>query len=284
MAQNAQSASDANGAAGSKNFVEIRDLTYTVGGRRIFDGVNLNIRRGLVTAIMGPSGTGKTTLLRLITGQVRPDHGTIIVDGQDLARLDRRQLYTLRRRMGMLFQNGALLTDEDVYENVAFPIREHTDLPETLIRHVVLMKLHAVGLRGAAQLQPAELSGGMARRVALARAIVMDPQLLIYDEPFAGLDPISMGVIVRLVRQMNDALAITSIVVSHDVHEISVLADEMYLLSEGKVAAFGTPRELHASSAEAVKQFMGGLADGPVLFHYPAPDYQSQLLDRGTRR
>jgi phospholipid/cholesterol/gamma-HCH transport system ATP-binding protein len=246
--------------------------------------VNINIRRGLVTAIMGPSGTGKTTLLRLITGQVRPDHGTIIVDGQDLARLDRRQLYTLRRRMGMLFQNGALLTDEDVYENVAFPIREHTDLPETLIRHIVLMKLHAVGLRGAAQLQPAELSGGMARRVALARAIVMDPQLLIYDEPFAGLDPISMGVIVRLVRQMNDALGISSIVVSHDVHEISVLADETYLLSEGKVAAVGTPRELHASSAEVVKQFMGGLADGPVPFHYPAPDYQSQLLDRGTRR
>jgi phospholipid/cholesterol/gamma-HCH transport system ATP-binding protein len=282
MAQNAHGV--ANGAAGSENFVEIRDLVYTVGGRRIFDGVNVNIRRGLVTAIMGPSGTGKTTLLRLITGQVRPDHGTIIVDGQDLARLDRGQLYALRRRMGMLFQNGALLTDEDVYENVAFPIREHTDLPETLIRHVVLMKLHAVGLRGAAHLQPAELSGGMGRRVALARAIVMDPQLLIYDEPFAGLDPISMGVIVRLVRQMNDALGITSIVVSHDVHEISVLADETYLLSEGKVAAFGTPRELHASSAEVVRQFMGGLADGPVPFHYPAPDYQSQLLDRGTRR
>jgi phospholipid/cholesterol/gamma-HCH transport system ATP-binding protein len=284
MAQYAHAASDANGAAGSENFVEIRDLTYTVGGRRIFDGVSINIRRGLVTAIMGPSGTGKTTLLRLITGQVRPDHGTIIVDGQDLATLDRRQLYALRQRMGMLFQNGALLTDVDVYENVAFPIREHTDLPETLIRHIVLMKLHAVGLRGAAHLQPAELSGGMGRRVALARAIVMDPQLLIYDEPFAGLDPISMGVIVRLVRQMNDALGITSIVVSHDVHEISILADETYLLSDGKVAAFGTPRELHASSAEVVRQFMGGLADGPVAFHYPAPDYQSQLLDRGTRR
>jgi phospholipid/cholesterol/gamma-HCH transport system ATP-binding protein len=284
MAQNAHAASDATGAAASENFVEIRDLTYTVGGRRIFDGVNVRMRRGLVTAIMGPSGTGKTTLLRLITGQVRPDHGTIIVDGQDLATLDRRQLYSLRRRMGMLFQNGALLTDVDVCENVAFPIREHTDLPEALIRHIVLMKLHAVGLRGAADLQPGELSGGMARRVALARAIVMDPQLLIYDEPFAGLDPISMGVIVRLVRQMNDALGITSIVVSHDVHEISVLADETYLLSEGKVAAFGTPRELHASSAEVVKQFMGGLADGPVPFHYPAADYQSQLLGRGTRR
>ena len=284
MAQHAHAAAEANGVAGSGNFVEVRDLTYTVGGRRIFDGVDINIRRGLVTAIMGPSGTGKTTLLRLITGQVRPDHGTIIVDGQDLASLDRRQLYDLRQRMGMLFQNGALLTDFDVYENVAFPIREHTDLPETLIRHIVLTKLQAVGLRGAAELQPSELSGGMARRVALARAIVMDPQLLIYDEPFAGLDPISMGVIVRLVRQMNDALGITSIVVSHDVHEISVLADETYLLSEGKVAAFGTPRELHASSAEVVKQFMSGLADGPVPFHYPAPDYHAQLLARGKRR
>jgi phospholipid/cholesterol/gamma-HCH transport system ATP-binding protein len=281
MAQNAHAAADANGAAGSENFVEIRDLSYAVGGRRIFDGVNLRIRRGLVTAIMGPSGTGKTTLLRLITGQIRPDQGTIIVSGQDLATLDRRWLYALRRRMGMLFQNGALLTDFDVYENVAFPIREHTDLPEALIRQVVLTKLHAVGLRGAARLMPAELSGGMARRVALARAIVMDPQLLIYDEPFAGLDPISMGVIVRLVRQLNDALGITSIVVSHDVHEISVLADETYLLSEGNVAAFGTPRELHASSAEVVRQFMGGLADGPVPFHYPAPDYYAQLLARG---
>ena len=280
MAQDAHAAADANGTAARENYVEIRDLTYTVSGRRIFDGVNLRIRRGLVTAIMGPSGTGKTTLLRLITGQIRPDQGTIIVNGQDLATLDRRWLYALRRRMGMLFQNGALLTDLDVYENVAFPIREHTDLSEALIRNIVLTKLHAVGLRGAAQLFPAELSGGMGRRVALARAIVMDPQLLIYDEPFAGLDPISMGVIVRLVRQLNDALGITSIVVSHDVREICVLADETYLLSEGKVAAFGTPRELHASSAEVVKQFMNGLADGPVPFHYPAPDYFEQLLAR----
>jgi phospholipid/cholesterol/gamma-HCH transport system ATP-binding protein len=283
MAQHAHAADEAQGAAGSDSFVEVHDLTYAVGGRKIFDGVNIRIRRGLVTAIMGPSGTGKTTLLRLITGQIRPDEGTIIVDGQNLADLDRPGLYALRRRMGMLFQNGALLTDFDVYENVAFPIREHTDLPEALIRHVVLTKLQAVGLRGAAQLLPAELSGGMGRRVALARAIVMDPQLLIYDEPFAGLDPISMGVIVRLVRQLNDALGITSIVVSHDVHEISVLADETYLLSEGKVAAFGTPRELHSSSAEVVKQFMSGLADGPVPFHYPAPDYHQQLLARGKR-
>ncbi len=283
MAQNADAAPGANGVAGSEHIVEIADLYYAAGGREIFKGVNIRIRHGLVTAIMGPSGTGKTTLLRLITGQIRPDRGTIIVAGQDLAKLSRQQLYALRQRMGMLFQNGALLTDFNVYENVAFPVREHTDLPERLIRHVVLTKLHAVGLRGAAPLMPAELSGGMARRVALARAMVMDPQLLIYDEPFAGLDPISMGVIVRLVRKMNDALGITSIVVSHDVHEVSVLADETYLLSEGNVVAFGSPRELHASSAEVVRQFMNGLADGPVPFHYPAPDYHAQMLEREKR-
>ena len=185
--------------------------------------------------------------------------------------------------MGMLFQNGALLTDFTVFENVAFPLREHTDLPESLIRHIVLTKLQAVGLRGAATLMPAELSGGMGRRVALARAIVMDPQFLIYDEPFAGLDPISMGVIVRLVRQMNDALGITSIVVSHDVHEITVLADQAFLLAEGTVAAAGSPKELHTSKSDVVRQFMEGLADGPVPFHYPAPDYHAQLLEREER-
>lgn len=282
--QNSHAAPVANGVAGSENIVEIRDLHYAAGGREIFKGLDIRIRRGLVTAIMGPSGTGKTTLLRLITGQMQPDRGTIIVDGEDLAKLNRKQLYELRQRMGMLFQNGALLTDFDVYENVAFPVREHTDLPERLIHHVVLTKLHAVGLRGAARLMPAELSGGMARRVALARAMVMDPKLLIYDEPFAGLDPISMGVIVRLVRQMNDGLGITSIVVSHDVHEISVLADETHLLAEGAVVAFGSPRELHASRAEVVTQFMNGLADGPVPFHYPAPDYHAQLLSREKRK
>jgi phospholipid/cholesterol/gamma-HCH transport system ATP-binding protein len=266
------------------NLVEIRDLDYTVGRRPVFSGLDIAIRRGLITAIMGPSGTGKTTLLRLVTGQVRPDRGTIIVDGLNLAELNRAGLYTLRRRMGMLFQNGALLTDLDVFENVAFPLREHTNLPERLIRHIVLTKLHSVGLRGAAQMLPSELSGGMARRVALARAIVMDPEILIYDEPFAGLDPISLGVILRLIRQMNDALGITSIVVSHDVQELSTIADESYLLSEGRVVASGSPAELHANTSDVVRQFMNGMADGPVPFHFPAPDYSVQLLARGERR
>ncbi len=283
MTSNEPVAADANGVAASEYVVEVRDLHYAAGGREIFKGLDIRIRRGLVSAIMGPSGTGKTTLLRLITGQVEPDRGTVVVDGQDLGRLKRKELYALRQRMGMLFQNGALLTDFDVFENVAFPLREHTDLPEALIRHIVLTKLHAVGLRGAATLMPAELSGGMARRVALARAIVMDPEFLIYDEPFAGLDPISMGVIVRLVRQVNDALGITSIVVSHDVHEISVLADQTFLLAEGAIVAAGSPKELQASKSDVVRQFMDGLADGPVPFHYPAPDYQTQLLAREER-
>jgi phospholipid/cholesterol/gamma-HCH transport system ATP-binding protein len=258
--------------------VRVRGVTYSVATRRIFDGLDLDIRRGEVTAIMGPSGTGKTTLLRLITGQVRADRGEVTVDGLDVAALGREDLYRLRRRMGMLFQNGALLTDIDVYENVAFPLREHTRLPERLLRQIVLTKLHAVGLRGAARLMPSELSGGMARRVALARAIVMDPSLLIYDEPFVGLDPISMGVVMRLIRRLNDALGLTSIVVSHDVHEIANVADMSYLLSEGRVAAAGPPRELNASPSPVVKQFMQGLADGPVPFHFPAADYASDLL------
>ncbi|MEL7298021.1 MAG: ATP-binding cassette domain-containing protein [Pseudomonadota bacterium] len=260
------------------HIVEIEDLYYARGDRPIFSGLNLNIRRGEVTAIMGPSGTGKTTLLRLITGQLLPDRGRIRVDGQWLSSLNRTGLYKLRRKIGMLFQNGALLTDLDVFENVAFPLREHFDLPERLIRHIVLTKLHAVGLRGAIGMQPAELSGGMARRVALARAMATDPEVLIYDEPFVGLDPISMGVIVRLVRRMNDALGISSIVVSHDVQEISSVADSSYLISEGKVAASGSPDELSNAQSELVRQFMHGMADGPVPFHFPAPDYASQLL------
>ena len=227
---------------------------------------------------MGPSGTGKTTLLRLITGQLLPDRGTIRVEGKVLSELNRDGLFRLRRGIGMLFQNGALLTDLDVYENVAFPLREHTELPDRLIRHIVLTKLHAVGLRGAARMSPTELSGGMARRVALARAMVMDPDLIIYDEPFVGLDPISMGVIVRLVRRMNDALGISSIVVSHDVQEISAVADSSYLISDGKVAASGSPDDLNNAPSELVRQFMHGMADGPVPFHFPAPDYASQLL------
>ncbi|HZF17680.1 MAG TPA: ATP-binding cassette domain-containing protein [Steroidobacteraceae bacterium] len=268
----------------SDNLVEIRGLHYAVGRRPVFSGLDIGMRRGRITAIMGPSGTGKTTLLRLMTGQIRPDEGSIVVDGLDLSTLSRAGLYGLRRRMGMLFQNGALLTDLDVFENVAFPLREHTDLPERLIRHIVLTKLHAVGLRGAAEMFASELSGGMARRVALARAIVMDPDILIYDEPFAGLDPISLGVILRLIRQMNDALGITSIVVSHDVQELSTIADESYLLAEGRVVASGSPADLHANTSDIVRQFMNGMADGPVPFHFPAPDYSVQLLARGDRR
>jgi phospholipid/cholesterol/gamma-HCH transport system ATP-binding protein len=261
--------------------VEIRNLGYAVGGRPIFDGLDMDIPRGKVTAVMGPSGTGKTTLLRLITGQVHADTGSIHVAGEDMRNLKRADLYALRRRMGMLFQNGALLTDFNVFENVAFPIREHTDLPERLIRQLILTKLEAVGLRGAADLMPSELSGGMGRRVALARAIVMDPEILIYDEPFVGLDPISMGVILRLIRRLNDTLGLTSIVVSHDVQEISTVSDNVFLLSAGKVVARGSPQELRANPSEVVRQFVGGLPDGPVAFHYPAPDYYGQLLARG---
>ena len=263
-----------------ENIAIIRDLAYSRGHRKIFDGLNLDIPRGRVTAIMGPSGTGKTTLLRLMTGQILPDQGSILMEGRDVCRMRRKELYETRKRIGMLFQNGALLTDINVYENVAFPLREHTRLPERLVRHIVLTKLHAVGLRGAAELMPAELSGGMARRVALARAIAMDPDLILYDEPFVGLDPISMGVIVRLIRRMNDALGLTSVVVSHDVEEISSIADRTYLLSDGKVVASGSPEDLQENCSAVVMQFMNGMADGPVPFHYPAPDYSDQLLRR----
>jgi phospholipid/cholesterol/gamma-HCH transport system ATP-binding protein len=264
----------------SDNIIEVRDLHFARGTRKIFDGLNVDIKRGQVTAIMGPSGTGKTTLLRLITRQLRPDSGRILIDGVDIAHLSKSDLYQLRKRFGMLFQNGALLTDLTVFENVAFPLREHTNLSNRLIRHVVLTKLHAVGLRGAADMMPGELSGGMARRVALARAMATDPDILIYDEPFVGLDPISMGVIVRLVRRMNDALDITSIVVSHDVDEISTVSDRSFLISDGRVAASGSPAELNRASSELVRQFMHGMADGPVAFHYQAPDYAEQLLGR----
>ncbi len=258
--------------------VEVRDVTYGFYGRNIFSGLSLRARRGRITAIMGPSGTGKTTLLRLITAQITASAGQVRVFGRDVAALSGREVYGMRSRMGMLFQNGALLTDLSVFENVAFPVREHTDLPEPLIRRLVLTKLQAVGLRGAAELMPGELSGGMARRVALARAIVMDPEILIYDEPFVGLDPISLGVILRLIKHMNAALGITSLVVSHDVQELATIADDSYLLSGGRVAATGTPQELVHSDSEAVRQFMTGSADGPVPFHYPAPDYHAQLL------
>jgi phospholipid/cholesterol/gamma-HCH transport system ATP-binding protein len=230
---------------------------------------------------MGPSGTGKTTLLKLIARQLYPDRGQIRVDGVDIATLNQSDLYAMRRRFGMLFQNGALLTDLSVFENVAFPLREHTKLGERLIRLVVLTKLHAVGLRGAADLMPSELSGGMARRVALARAIVMDPDILIYDEPFVGLDPISMGVVARLLRRLNDALDISSIVVSHDINELATVSDRSFLISDGRVVASGLAADLRNDQSEMVKQFMHGLPDGPVPFHYDAPDYAQQLLGDG---
>jgi len=266
--------------ADSDNLAVLRGVDYTIGGKAVFSGLDIDIRRGEITAIMGPSGTGKTTLLRLLTGQLRADRGSVVVNGREVARLGRDELYEMRREMGMLFQNGALLTDFDVFENVAFPLREHARLPERLVRGIVLAKLHAVGLRGAARLMPQELSGGMARRVALARAIVMDPEILLYDEPFAGLDPISMGVVLRLIRSLNDALGITSVVVTHDVREISQIADASYILSDGRVVASGTPEQLREHPSPVVHQFMEGLADGPVSFHYPGPDYPGQLLDR----
>jgi len=270
-------------ATESGSLVEVRGLRFKRGSTRIFDGIDMDIRRGKVTAVMGPSGTGKTTLLRMITGQLAPDAGVIKVGGHDVAALRRDALYDLRKSMGMLFQGGALLTDLSVYENVAFPLREHTDLDEPLIRQLVLTKLHAVGLRGAAELMPSQLSGGMGRRVALARAIVMDPQLILYDEPFAGLDPIAMGVIVKLIRRLNDSLGLTSIVVSHDVKEILAVADESYLISEGRIVGSGTPQQLDAAGSPYVHQFMHGEDDGPVPFHYPAADLATELLDGGER-
>jgi phospholipid/cholesterol/gamma-HCH transport system ATP-binding protein len=269
---------DAPSASADDAVVDVRDAHYGIDGREIFSGLNIRVRRGLITAVMGPSGTGKTTLLRLITGQLFASSGQVLVFGRDIASLSGSEIYASRKRMGMLFQNGALLTDIDVFDNVAFPVREHTDLPESVIRKLVLTKLEAVGLRGAAGLMPAELSGGMARRVALARAIVMDPEVLLYDEPFVGLDPISLGMILRLIKHMNQALGITSIVVSHDVQELATIADQSYLLSGGTVVAAGTPQELAQSDSETVHQFMTGSAEGPVKFHYPAPDYASQLL------
>jgi phospholipid/cholesterol/gamma-HCH transport system ATP-binding protein len=258
--------------------IEISNLRYRRGEKLIFDGMDLCIERGKVTAIMGPSGTGKTTLLHIMTGQVLPDKGKVLVDGKNVPTLSTDELFELRKEMGFLFQNGALFTDYSVYENVVFPLREHTDLPESLIRHIALMKLQAVGLRGAADLIPTELSGRMARRVSLARAIELDPKIIFYDEPFTGLDPISMGVIVRLIRELNDSLGLTSIIVSHDVEEVSSVSDHSYLISEGKVVAYGTPKELEKNKSAWVRQFMKGLADGPVPFHYPAPDLAKQLL------
>jgi phospholipid/cholesterol/gamma-HCH transport system ATP-binding protein len=256
----------------------VRGLRFARGERVIFDGVDMDIPRGQVTAVMGPSGTGKTTLLKLISGQLRPDAGTIEVDGQDVHSLSRGDLYRLRTRMGMLFQSGALLTDINVFDNVAYPLREHTRLPDSMIRKLVLMKLEAVGLRGARDLMPSELSGGMARRVALARAVALDPMMIMYDEPFTGQDPISLGVLVTLIRQLNDASRLTSIVVSHDVAETASIADRIYLIANGQVMAQGNPKQVEASGSEWVRQFMHGEPDGPVHFHYPAPELERDFL------
>lgn len=259
------------------NIVEIRDLHFRYGDRPILTGLHMDFPRGKVVAVMGGSGSGKTTILRLIGGQLQPQQGKVEVDGENVPALATRQLYLLRRKMGMLFQNGALFTDMTVFDNVAFPLREHTDLDETLIRDLVLMKLNAVGLRNAAALKPAEISGGMARRVALARAIALDPALIMYDEPFAGLDPISMGVTANLIRRLNDALGSTSILVSHDVNESFAIADYVYFLSAGKIVAEGTPQQMRQSSDPYVKQFVHAEADGPVPFHYPGKSLAEDL-------
>ncbi len=263
------------------SLVSVNKLTFSRGNNKIFDNISLDFERGKITAIMGPSGTGKTTLLKLIGGQLYPEHGNITVDGQDVHRLRRAELYELRKRMGMLFQSGALLTDMNVYDNVAFPLREHTHLTESMIRTLVLMKLQAVGLRGACELMPNELSGGMARRVAMARAIALDPMMIMYDEPFTGQDPISMGVLVLLIKALNETLGLTSIIVSHDVQETAQIADYIYIISEGKVVDQGTPAQIAHSRSEWVQQFMNGAADGPVHFHYPAKDYVDDLLSTG---
>lgn len=264
-------------AAVSPALVEVRGLRTTLGGKVIFDGVDLDIPRGKVAAIMGPSGTGKTTLLRHITGQLAPDAGKIVVDGKNVPSLSRNELFDLREKIGFLFQNSALLTDFTVFENVAFPLRQHMKLPEDLVRNIVLTKLQAVGLRGAAELMPSELSGGMARRVALARAIVRDPMLILYDEPFVGLDPIALNQVLRLIRTLNDTLGITSVLVAHEFAAVSRIADVVYLIAGGKVAASGTPADLARGDSPWTRQFFGGEADGPVPFQYPARDYAQEL-------
>ena len=262
----------------NQNLIEVKNLTFKRGSRVIYDNLNLQVQKGKITAIMGPSGIGKTTLLKLIGGQLMPERGEILFDGQDICSLSNRELYEVRKRMGMLFQSGALFTDISTFDNVAFSIREHTRLPESLIRQIVLMKLEAVGLRGAAELMPSELSGGMARRAALARAIALDPDLIMFDEPFTGQDPISMGVIVSLIKRLNEALNLTSIIVSHDVQEVLSIADYAYIIADKHVIAEGTSEQLLQSRDPQVVQFLNGEADGPVKFHYPAGNYVEELF------
>ncbi|KII77609.1 phospholipid ABC transporter ATP-binding protein MlaF [Vibrio renipiscarius] len=262
----------------SNDLVTVKNLSFSRGNRKIFDSVDLHVPKGKVTAIMGPSGIGKTTLLRLIGGQILPDSGEVLFDGVNIPSLSRRKLYQERKRMSMLFQSGALFTDLNVFDNVAFPLREHTQLDEDLLRTLVLLKLEAVGLRGAAELMPNELSGGMARRAALARSIALDPELIMFDEPFVGQDPITMGVLVTLIRNLNQALGITAVVVSHDVPEVMSIADWVYILANGQVIASGTPDELRANPDPQVQQFLVGDADGPVPFRYPAKPIGEDLF------
>lgn len=266
----------------SDNLVEIRDMSFYRGKRPIFKNMSLTVLKGKITAIMGPSGIGKTTLLKLIGGQLKPQSGQILFDGENIPALSRSRLYEIRKRMSMLFQSGALFTDLSVFDNVAYPLREHLNLPKPILHNLVLMKLQSVGLRGAANMMPAELSGGMARRAALARAIALDPELIMFDEPFAGQDPISMAVIVKLISELNRSLGLTCIVVSHDVDEVLSIADYAYIVAEQHIIAGGTSAELRQNNDSRVKQFLDGLADGAVPFHYPADDYKADL-SRGER-
>jgi phospholipid/cholesterol/gamma-HCH transport system ATP-binding protein len=263
------------------NLVEIKNLTFYRGERAIFKNISLDIAEGKITAIMGPSGSGKTTILKLISALLYPKSGTVLYNGNNMHQLHRRKLYQVREQMSMLFQSGALFSDINVYDNVAYPVREHTKLSEELIKNLVLMKLDAVGLRGAAELYPEQLSGGMARRVALARAIALDPKFIMYDEPFTGQDPISKGVLVKLIKSLNNALNITSVLVSHDVPETLSIVDYAYVVADGEIIGHGTPAELKNSNSPKVKQFLDGMPDGPVKFHYPAADYAEQLLLAG---